>query len=186
MLVIDDFLKTFDELREYCDTAVFGDEQNAVDGVVYPHICKDVPEHIAQEIYEVLSEIKGSPIVKPVLFMRLSPAGVDCPHQVHSDATMGAFSLMLYLNHDSDCQGGTSLVSHKATGIGYNPSAQEFVDIVSRDQNDRDTWDVRHMVDMKANRAFVFNSSTLHRAEPVGGFGSSQKDGRLVLTCFFS
>lgn len=186
MMITDDFLSTYDELREFCDTAVFQDEINPADGVTYPHICRRIPEHIEQEIYQLLTEIKGSPIVRPTLFLRLSPAGVHCPHEVHSDASMGSFSLMLYLNRQEDCIGGTSIVSHLDTGIGYNPAREDFSSIVVLDQNKRDAWMVRHMVEMRPNRAFIFDASTLHRAEPPGGFGTGQDTARLVLTCFFS
>ena len=66
------------------------------------------------------------------MFMRRSPVGTKCPHQVHSDASMGLHSLMLYINGYS---GGTSLVSHKKTGISYNPEDQEYVDIIEKDLN---------------------------------------------------
>lgn len=186
MLIIDDFLHNFEELRNYCDSAKFECVMNPVDGVTYPHICREIPEHIAQEILQTLCEVKGAPVVKPTMFLRLSPAGVHCPHEVHSDATMGAFSLMLYLNREFDCQGGTSLVSHRDSGIAVNPGLDEFVKIVTDDQNNREAWDIRHLVDMKPNRAFVFDASSLHRAEPPGGFGAGNEHARLVLTCFFS
>lgn len=186
MLIIDDFLHNFEELRNYADSAKYEDTVNPADGVTYPYICRSIPEHIQQEIYQVLSEVKGAPIVKPTMFLRLSPEGVHCPHEVHSDATMGAFSLMLYLNREFDCKGGTSLVSHRESGIAYNPGSQAFVDIVVADQNIRDAWDIRHLIDMKPNRAFVFDASALHRAEPPGGFGQGPEHARLVLTCFFS
>jgi hypothetical protein len=186
MLIIDDFLRNFEELRNHCDKAKFGSVVNPVDGVSYPYICSDIPEHIAQEIFELLGEIKGAPIVKPTMFLRLSPAGVYCPHEVHSDASMGAFSLMLYLNREEDCQGGTSLVSHRDTGIAYHPGIEPFEKIVRDAQNIRSAWDIRSMIDMKPNRAFVFDASALHRAEPPGGFGVGNEHARLVLTCFFS
>ncbi len=186
MLIIDDFLPSFEALRKFCDTAVFSDVLNPFDGVVYPYICTDIPENIKQEIYSALCEVKQAPIIRPTLFMRLSPEGAPCPHRVHSDAAMGDFSLMLYLNRQEDCAGGTSMVSHVDTGIGYNPALAAFSDIVVADQNNDEAWMVRGMVEMKPNRALIFDAATLHRAEPVGGFGHTNETARLVLTCFFS
>jgi len=181
-MIIDNFLCSFDDLKEHSLRSVFKDEVNPVDKVVYPLICKDIPKNVEIEIYQRLAIYIGDTVKNPVMFMRKSPEGVDCPHQVHSDASMGKFSLMLYLNnHD----GGTSLVRHKETGISYNPENQEYVDIVVNDQNNHEAWEITDMVDMKENRAFIFDSRRLHRSEPIGGFGK-EHDSRVVLTCFFS
>lgn len=186
MLILDDFLESYDALREYADTAVFSNITNPVDGVVYPLICADIPDGIKAEIFAKLEAFKGAPIKSPTLFMRRSPVGVAVPHAVHSDMSMGAHSLMLYLNRAEHCQGGTSFLSHKATGIGYNPERQAFAAIVVEDQNNYDAWTIRDMVAMKPNRAAIFDASRLHRAEPSGGFGTTPRDMRVVLTCFFS
>ena len=186
MLIIDDFLESFEALREYADTAVFSDVVNPVDGVVYPLICSEIPEGIRAEILAKLEDFKGAPIESPTIFMRRSPAGVPVPHAVHSDMSMGSHSLMVYLNREEDCRGGTSFLSHKATGIGYNPDRPDFAYIVAADQNNHDAWMIRDMIDMKPNRAAIFDASRLHRAEPSGGFGTTPRDMRVVLTCFFS
>ena len=108
--------------------------------------------------------------------------GIDCPHQVHSDYSMGDYSLMVYV---SDGDGGTSLVRHKKTGIAYNPECDEFVKLIVEDQNIHDAWEITDSVLIRPNRAFIFDSRRLHRAEPVGGFGEG-KTSRVVFTCFFS
>lgn len=185
MIVIDDFLSEFDELQKYAQTATFTDVVNDFDGVTYPLICADIPKHLKLAIFCALAKYTDAP-ENPTIFMRRSPAGVPCPHQVHSDLTMGLHSLMLYLNRDEDCEGGTSFLSHRETGIGYNPENKHAAAIVVADQNNGAAWDVREMVSMKPNRAVIFDAARLHRAEPVGGFGDTQENTRVVLTCFFS
>lgn len=166
--------------------AVFSDVVNPVDGVVYPRICSAIPADITAEIYAKLEAFKGSPIKNPTLFMRMSPEGVHCPHKVHSDASMGTHSLMLYLNEPSTLGAGTSFVGHIDTGIGYAPALEDFAQIITAAQNDDAAWAIHDFAHMKANRAVIFKADRLHRAEPVGGFGSTNQDARLVLTCFFS
>lgn len=186
MHIFDGFLNTFDQLREYADTATFEDIRNPVDFVVYPKICDQIPADVRREVLDTLSRWKGSPVIAPVMFMRSTPQGTPCPHQVHSDASMGLYSMMLYLNRQADCRGGTSFLSHIDTGIAFNPALDDFAQIVVNDQNDSSKWHARTLVEMIQNRAVIFDSSALHRAEPVGGFGSTPEDSRLVLTCFFS
>ncbi|SFQ82468.1 2OG-Fe(II) oxygenase superfamily protein [Pseudomonas sp. NFPP07] len=186
MLIVDNFLPEFEALREYADCAEFKNVVNDFDGVTYPLICRDIPPQIAKSVLTKLSHIVGSEVLNPTMFMRRSPAGIHCPHQVHSDLSMGHKSLMLYLNREEDCRGGTSFLSHKDTGIGYNPGHPTFVSLVVASQNDPDAWDVRDMAEMRPNRAVIFDAARLHRAEPVGGFGDTPENTRVVLTCFFS
>lgn len=185
MLVIDHFLPEFEELQRYAQIAEFADVVNEFDGVTYPLICADIPEHLKLSIFTMIAKHFAAP-VSPTIFMRRSPAGIPCPHQVHSDASMGKHSLMLYLNAEEDCEGGTSFLSHRLTGIAYNPELPEATTIIVADQNNEKAWQVRDMAEMRPNRAVIFDAARLHRAEPVGGFGDSPGNTRVVLTCFFS
>lgn len=185
MLVIDYFLPEFKELQDYSRSAVFTDVVNGFDGVTYPLICADIPEYLKLSIFTMIAEHFAAP-VSPTIFMRRSPAGVHCPHQVHSDRSMGRYSLMLYLNADDDCEGGTSFMSHRLSGIAYNPADELFAGMIRDDQNNPGAWDVRETVPMRPNRAVIFDAARLHRAEPVGGFGDTPDNTRVVLTCFFS
>ena len=182
-MIIDGFLDTFDELIGSLKSAEFNDLVNPVDGVTYPHISEDIPDNVRDEILSRIEDVLSRSIDNYLMFMRRSPAGVNAPHAAHSDASMGDYSLMLYLNEHPGS--GTSMVVHKKTGIAYNPELAEFVDIIVRDQNIDDEWEVTDMIEMKKNRAFIFRSDALHRAEPVGGVGE-EKEARTVLTCFFS
>lgn len=184
MLVVDDFLPEFAELQSYAKSAVFTDVVNEADGVTYPLICAEIPTDLKFAIYAALEKHFCAP-VSPTIFMRRSPVGIDCPHQVHSDASMGTHSLMLYLNDEEDCEGGTSFLSHRQTGIAYNPEDPIATSIIVKDQNDDEAWQIREMVDMHQNRAVIFDAARLHRAEPVGGFGDTPENTRVVLTCFF-
>ncbi len=185
MVVIDDFLPEFDELQSYARSATFTDVVNEFDGVTYPLICADIPDHLKLAVFQALANHVGLP-ESITIFMRRSPAGVPCPHQVHSDASMGEYSLMLYLNQEEDCDGGTSFLSHRQTGIAYNPEDPISTSIIVNDQNNDAAWQVREMVEMRPNRAVIFDAARLHRSEPVGGFGDTPDNTRIVLTCFFS
>ena len=181
-MIVNNFIKSFDELKEASINGCFEDQTNPIDGVIYPLICADIPNNVESEIIGNLSNLINKEIENPLMFMRRSPLGVKYPHQVHSDSSMGLYSLMLYIN---DGIGGTSLVRHKDSGIAYNPDSQEFIDIIQADQDTPDKWAMIEMITMVPNKAFIFDSNRLHRAEPVGGFGQDETS-RVILTCFFS
>lgn len=174
--IIDDFLPAdiFAALRRHCDHVSYAGVTNPVDGVLYPNISLDIPAAVV--------EFLGKP---KTAFMRLSLKGVKAPHQAHTDTLMGDRSLMLYLSRVEHCKGGTALVQHIPTGMYSDPFDEEEEEIWKRDTNQPDCWEIYEMADMQPNRAVFFNAHLMHRAEPVGGFGTDAKNGRLVLTAFY-
>lgn len=186
LAVIDNTLNDFNGFRSHCDGLDYSATVNPVDGVSYPGISTEVPPNVARE---VISAIQGNiprPIAGSVMFLRATLEGVDVPHQAHNDATMGDYGIILYLNRTEHCKGGTAFVRHIETGMDKNPASQAEQVIWERDTNKREAWEIREMVDMRPNRAFVFDTGSMHRAELPAAFGSGSRDGRLVLVCFVS
>lgn len=184
--VIDNFLPDWKGLRTYADTADYRDVVNPVDGVVYPGICVEVPTETKHEIAKRLGTVHGQSVALKTVFFRLSPKGTVAPHQAHTDSTMGQFSMMLYMNHDRDATGGTSLLRHRLTGIENDRRlTQQQAVLWELDTNVYSAWSITKMVAMRPNRAFIFDSHLFHRAEPVQGFGYNKKNARLVLTAFY-
>lgn len=183
--IVDEFLSDFGTLRSWADTAKYEDVTNPIDNVVYPLIAKDVPPDIHHEVQFNLFLLMGKPITINHLFMRLSTEGVPVPHQVHTDLAMGEYSMMLYMTRQENCHGGTSILQH-IDGMERHPQNEEEMAIWRRDMNDPSAWKITDFCPMRQNRAFIFRSDLLHRAEPVGGFGRGPRKGRLVLTAFYN
>lgn len=184
-IVIDDFLDDFDGFRRHLDGVSYDGETNQVDGVFYPGVSTDIPPNVKLEIIHKLQAGIGKKISPTAMFVRLSPEGIETPHQAHTDVTMGQYGFMLYLNRLKDCLGGTSFVRHKKTGLSKHPINDKQVEIWERDHSNSDEWAIYEMCDMMPNRACVFDASLMHRSEPVGGFGKYTADARLVLVMFF-
>ncbi len=179
----DDFLprEVYAGLRAYADTAEYVDIQSPIDSVFYPGICPEIPSKTLGAIDVQLNRILGRQQTH-LVFMRLSLYGVLAPHFAHTDATMGRYSLMLYL---TDGDGGTALVRHE-NGMTENPANLEELDVWLKDANRQEKWTPYLTCPMKQNRAFLFRADLFHAALPAGGFGTTPKDGRLVLTAFLS
>ena len=183
MIIIDDFLEiTYPELKKYSKTCEFKDQVNPTDGVIYPNICADIPEKVLNELHWFLGAVIGKKIKDPTIFMRMSPKSVHCPHVFHNDESMGKFSMMLYLEDRDDA--GTALAKHKRSGA-IRPTPDILQNVIE-DQNKHEEWFLYDMAEMKENRAVIFDSSLFHCALPFGGYGETQEDSRIVLTCFFS
>lgn len=184
-MITDNFLNpdTYAALKQYSLECEFQDEVNESDGVVYPGICKDIPDDIKQEVIDKLSEHKGAPIENMTMFMRMTKNGTPCPHVAHTDAVMGKHSFMLYLHKHP--YSGTSFLRHVDSGITYHPVHEIFQQVVQRDSNDLSKWVRTGSVSSDENRAAIFDSHLIHCAEPVGGFGETQRTARIVLTVFY-
>ena len=184
-VIIENFLDDFDSFREHCDEIDYAGQTNPADGVFYPDVSVDIPDKVREEILSKLASLFKSEIKVNLMFLRLSKKGTPCPHQAHTDSAQAGYTFMLYLNREQDCVGGTSLVTHKDTDLYKEPTNSTEWEIWNKDKNNPDEWLIYDMADMRPNRACIFPSALMHRAEPVGGFGDTTKDGRLVLTCFF-
>lgn len=187
-MVVDDFLGDFDGVRGWVDNyAQFPNVVNPVDGVTYPGICSEIPDALRDEVHKNLCLILATnQVTIRSIFARLSVAGVNVPHQAHNDASMGMFSLMLYLNRPEHCDGGTELVRYYEDGImEYGPQDEGELYVWGYSANWASDWERLSMCPMRSNRAFIFDARLMHRAQPIGGFGKDATDGRLVLTAFF-
>lgn len=184
MIEINDFLGDFSELEKFAKIARYRDEINPVDGVVYPHICKEIPAGVINDIiFNLTHKLLSRAPKKPFIFMRKSPAGVPVPHKFHTDNSMGEFSMMIYLQDNP--RAGTALAYHKELGINQAPNDNEKLEKTIKDCNDDSKWQIYKLAKMVKNKAVIFDSRLFHVALPIGGFGEGE-ESRVVLTCFFS
>lgn len=178
-ILIDDFLDDFAAVRRFADMAVFNAETNPVDGIHYPDVCLLEDQY---NIAKKLGLILGGKATIRLLVMRRSMKGVQVPEQAHTDITVAnsMYSMIIYLNREEHCVGGTTLLRHIPSGIEAGDDGNW-----QKDKNDMSKWEVLIRSKMRRNRAFIHPSHLIHRSEPVGGFGSTPKDARLVMVCLF-
>lgn len=179
-LVIDDFLDDFSYWREWADGLDYKDVVNPVDGESYPGIYAAVP---TWGVKSRIERILGRPINLHTLFLRLSVKGSETPQQIHSDLSMGSHAIIIYLRDQAGA--GTAFCRHK-TGLDKHPETERELATLVKDGSNAGEWDDYLLCEMKANRALIYDAHLLHRAIPVGGFGDSAKNGRLVMVGFFS
>lgn len=184
MIEIDDFLGDFSTLDKFKDECEYTDVVSPVDGVVYPYICKDLPQSVIHDIiFNLTFKVLSREPEDPFIFLRKSPEGVHVPHKYHTDNSMGAYSMMIYLQDIPNA--GTGLAQHKELKVHEAPSDEYQLRKTIEDCNDDSKWQIYKVAEMKKNKAVIFNSQLFHVALPIGGFGEG-KEARTVLTCFFS
>lgn len=187
MYSLDNFLVDPMGLREAVLTHGFADTVNPMDGVVYPNICPELPESSVLDLQGKLTALFGKcEFYQP--FARLSLVGVKAPHAAHPDTVMGTHTLLLSLTLDKDLPegAGTSLVTHKETGLWWDNQTPEEFEVWERDTNNWDAWRIDELMPMRLNTANIAPARRYHRAEPKGGFGTTPENGRIMLIQFFS
>ena len=174
MKVWDNFLPHFRGWEDWARNQDYAGAVNPEDGVEYPDVTANVDPVLVRYVQLKVGKYLGKKVVPNSVFMRLTCESTDtAPHQAHNDEIMGEYTFLLYWQ---DGPGGTALVRHKS-GDDLAHWAE--------DTNNYDAWEEYDRVEMAANRAVVFDSRLMHRAEPVHGFGKDASDGRIVLTIFF-
>lgn len=192
---VDDCLDAamFARVRQVAHRGQFGDVENPVDGLTYPGICTDVPMWMQRLFVAQIAKAmdwETSEVHIQTVFFRVTTTNTPvAPHQAHNDISHAEYSMFFYINNKPlDLEGiaGTSLLSHGVTGMNGWPRSVEEWECWNRDTNDYDAWHIDEMVFWESNRMAIYPAERMHRAEPVGGWGLDQTDGRLVLIIFFS
>lgn len=180
---IDNALTSFEYRQLIMQIACgkFKDEMNDIDGIVYPLICRDIPESVTKAIDNICHKFLGRDAHNVTEFMRASPAGVHCPNPVHHDGSMGEYSLMLY----TSTEGGTAFVAHDELGVSVSCTNPMINDVIANDSKDINKWKTIDYAQAMPNRAVIFPANLMHAAAPIGGFGEGIT-ARTVYTRFFS
>jgi hypothetical protein len=130
----------------------------------------DVPERL-RAIY---------PAAEPTLsFFRKSPEGQPEPHFIHTDADMGDWTALLYLNPKPPADDGTKFWRHLATGAIESAIPHER----SREGRTTEGWEERCLVPAKFNRLVLFPATFFHSRAIVGNWGTGRQ-ARLTQVVF--
>ncbi len=179
MIIKDNFIDSFSNIKSYSRACKFNKEINEVDGASYPAINFDVPDSVSREFIDKIEEAKGFKIEPKLVFLRANPRGEKEPYQAHNDLNMSDYTCILYLTD----KGGTSFLRHRESGMDENNP--NLCDLWLKDCNNEKAWEVVDFCEMKPNRALIFDAKKMHRGEPIEGYGEGS-DSRMILVCFFN
>lgn len=184
LIIVDDFFPYPHAVRNNIVMFPFTDYTSAVDGVTYPGISQHIPEWIKNITIAHVGAVMGIPLIASTMFARLTTSAVaEAPHKIHSDRVMGDFAAHIYLSVAWPSSSGTSFWTHRSQGEYHTEKTNPK--IIDEDSNVLTQWERNYMIAGKFNRLLIHDANLWHCAEPVGGWGSTPEDGRLVLTTFF-
>ncbi len=100
---------------------------------------------------------------------------------IHRDLT--DYSALIYLTPNAPLDGGTTIYSHKSTGLTYAFN-KEDEDRLSIDSSNKDAWDIIDSIGNVYNRLVIFNGKRSHKSTSY--FGTDNISGRLFMVFFFN
>lgn len=129
-----------------------------------------VPDMIVKTIHHL----------KPTLsFFRKSPKGQAEPHFIHTDADMGDWSAILYLNPKPPIDDGTLFWSHLASGEDGN----SIPHLRSEEGSTPAGWRMRRAINGNFNRLLMFPSHFFHSRSIPENWGNGD-NARLTQVIF--
>lgn len=115
---------------------------------------------------------------------RLSPEGQDEPTFIHTDADMGTWSGILYLNPDPPAGDGTTFWKRRVTGALASPDVpRDEQPLEAVDWADRSLWEPWRTVEAVYNRLLLFPARYYHSRALFGNWGAGL-DARLIQLVF--
>lgn len=177
--VIDNVLPEdiFQVFKRKCRNAVYKDIPAGMgdtlrlakpDPLIVDFILKEISKSLCMKLRVIIS------------FARLNHNNVNNTFRVHSDTLIEGekpdIAAVFYF--DTVVNTGTALFKHPEYGlINGNPSQSLIF-------KDNELWEPYLKYESKANSAFIYNADLYHGRYPWEAYGTSQKDGRIVLVMF--
>lgn len=134
---------------------------------------------LAERLEELYRDPQGLCIAQPALtFFRRSPAGQEEPNYIHSDAEMGLWTGIYYMNPTPLLGDGTHFWERMSSGAISGPWSE-----VQEAAKDLSLWRMWRRVEAKFNRLLVFRSDLFHSRALMENYGEGD-DSRLVQVVF--
>lgn len=177
------FFRDFAATRQAVLQGDFKDITSPIDGVLYPAINLDIPQHVRMELLHGLQVLLQREVRIEHLFARAMFEGMVASNKIHSDLVMGTrFASQVYLSEHWPQGSGTSFWEHERHGMMHRVG----VSVDDVDTNDASQFTRVVSVQAQPNLLLAHRGDYWHLAEPIGGWGTEPSNARLVLTCFFN
>lgn len=174
--VVDNFLE--DPQLEQVRALLAEYKDVNVDGVVYPKIAT----HTDVKSLAKVEEILGVPVQSslPPFYRKYIPDEPQ-PTFIHSDVNEGDYTLIVFLNETNGPDNGLAFWRHKDTGV---VRAGSFDAELLSEGLDETKWTKVAQVEMKWNRAIIFDARLYHSRWPRENWSTDLDNNRIIKVLF--
>lgn len=194
--IIDDFYDNPDSIRKLALNATYNEFQNSNVAGYESEKSFYSDSHISK--FEDLLNSKIIINQEKLIFGKFRYSLKNSVSNTHVHFDRAEWSAIIYLTEDKNCKGGLGIYSNKSTNLqqvpqslrelnelGYNDLNHFDHNIVMKDTNDIDCWNILEYIPMKYNRMVLFQGSQYFHAI-TEKFGESINDSRLSHNFFFN
>jgi hypothetical protein len=190
VLVVDDFVRNPDEVRQSALISGFGTWHPTNTILAYENYDGVNINGKHSTLIKALTDSMGCSIYPESMIFRVTGEKSD-PSRIHSDRMFGMYSCIVYLSREYEAS-GTGFYQNIRTGSCEMPAVGSVVgtaefDLLKREMdeaNEKD-WKQMHYVEGKYNRALIFKAPLYHARIPKFGKGTTPEDSRMIWVCHF-
>jgi hypothetical protein len=151
------------------------------------------PRVVVEEVMAVVEEVVGGPSVLTTAVARCSTETEDAQMRIHTDAGMGCSHAWVWYGTNPPEERvpffdgyGTAFFAHRDHGLSFRGTRAEHDRLLVEDAGDLACWQMRGLIPMQQNRVAVYPSDRFHSRYPFEGWGTSSRDGRVVIAGFIT
>lgn len=175
------------------ESAVFRQEMYGEDRFCLAKLETDVERWVVEPITRYLRGVIGPEYQNRIAFARLSTkeGGIL---RIHSDYGIGQllktggtpYAWVWYGGEAPSEEHGTAFFSHHLYGdtLSHDVDNAEHDRLLREESDDLSQWTRTSLVSMRPNRIVAYPADRFHGQWPAQGWGSSQRDGRIVIVGF--
>jgi hypothetical protein len=191
VLVVDDFVRDPDAVRQSALTSGFGTWQPTNTIIGYETYDGVNINGMHSVLIKALTDSMGCSIYPESMIFRVTGEKTD-PATIHSDRMFGSYSCIVYLSREYE-KSGTGFYKHLRSGSCEMPSLNSILgtpefDLLKREMyeaKDQD-WEQVHYVEGKYNRALIFKAPLYHARVPRLCKGTTPEDSRMIWITHFN
>ena len=174
IIIVDNLYVNPEIVREFSSTLPYTESKSILLNSPGKRVKLDLDiKHLQDFTFNLIGK-KNQGYIKPqVIFnrMRSDEKLTEVQTRPHIDTTLNmSHALVIYLNKDEECKGGTSFYRHKKTGFDlikknkyldevYEYKPHTYEDFIT-DSND--DWELLELIDMKFNRMIIYPPNVFH------------------------
>ncbi len=174
VIVVDNLYVNPEEVRNFSSTLPYTKSKYVLSNSPGKRVKLDLDiRHLQDFTYELIGKEKTNQLTSFVIFNRIRSDEILSESQTipHTDTIPGlSHAMVIYLNKDEECKGGTAFYRHKKTGIEFVKGIDDFTKVFESEKSSydnfitdsNDDWELLELIEMKFNRMVMYPPNIYH------------------------
>ena len=175
IVVVDNLYVNPEEVRKFSSILPYTKSKYVLQSSPGKRVKLDLDiRHLQDFTYKLIGQNKTNTFLPPsLIFNRIRSDEVLSDNQTtpHTDSVRGlSHAIVIYLNTEEECAGGTAFYRHKETGISFVKNIDDFKKVYESKKSNykdfitesNDDWELLDLIEMKFNRMIIYPPNIYH------------------------